>query len=78
MVHVEVKGAAPNTNYLLTFCANGGFNSSCNEFGAGSTFSTDAAGNGSTDLQATSAPSEVFFVDPNGARGGFVSAFVVQ
>lgn len=78
MVHVEVHGAAPNTTYQLTFCANGGFNSSCNEFGSGSTFTTNASGNGSTDLQATSAPSEVFFVDPNGTRGGFVTAFVVQ
>jgi hypothetical protein len=76
--HVEVHGAAPNTRYSFSFCMNSGPNSSCNNFGSGNILTTDAAGDGSLDMQATSGPSEVFFLWPPSTPGGFVTAFVVQ
>ncbi len=46
MVHVVLQGAAPNATYGLTFCMNGG-GSGCYATG---TFTTDASGNATADL----------------------------
>lgn len=85
-VHAEIHGAKPNTKYMFTFCPNTIFGSGCNEFVGNSPnpndsyrFTTDASGNGSIDVTAYSAPSEVFFVDVSDTRGqGYVTGFVVQ
>lgn len=77
-IHVEVHGAKPITQYDFGYCPNSVFGSGCSQY-LNSTFTTDASGNGSIDIQATSGPSEVFFVDVHNTRGqGYVTAFVVQ
>ena len=79
MLHAELHGAAAATTYTVSFCANGGFTSSCNQYGSSGTFTTDGSGNGSADVKVYAAPSEVFFLDPINTRGqGYMTAFVVQ
>ena len=76
-LHVEVKGVQPNTSYEVGYCPNSIFGSGCNQ-PLNDTFTTDSAGNGSADMQETSAPSEIYFVDITGTRGqGYVTAFMV-